>query len=65
MRRLTEDVTMVARCRVDSIHVLIKDSAVTDAQLRQSSSCPSWPCLFGCSIGRRSAIKKKIMNCIQ
>ena len=62
MRRLTEDVTMVARCRVDSIHVLIKDSALTDAQLRQYSSCP---CLFGCSIGRRSAIKKKIMNCIQ
>ena len=29
MRRLTTDVAMDAHCRVDSINVLIKDSAVT------------------------------------
>ena len=33
MRRMTTVVAMVARCRVDSVHVLTKDSAVTGAQL--------------------------------
>ena len=32
MRRLTAVVAMVARCQVDSIHVLTKDTAVTGAQ---------------------------------
>ena len=32
MRRLTTIVAIVARCRVDSINVLTKDSAVTGAQ---------------------------------
>ena len=40
------------------IHVLTKDSAVTDAQLCQYSSCLPWRCLFGCCNGRRSAIKQ-------
>ena len=43
MRRMTTVVTMVVRCRVDSINVLTKDSAVTDAQLCQYSSCLPWP----------------------
>ena len=38
MRRMTTVMAMVARCRVDSIHVLTKDSAVTGAQLYQYSS---------------------------
>ena len=42
----------------DSIHVLTKDSAVTGVQLCQYSSCLPWQCLFGCSNGRRSAIKQ-------
>ena len=29
MRRMTTDVAMVVLCRVDSLHVLTKDSAVT------------------------------------
>ena len=58
MRRLTTIVAMVARCRVDSIRVLTKDSAVTGAQLCQYSSCFPSQCLFGCSNGRRSAIKQ-------
>ena len=33
MMRLTTVVAMVARCRVDSLHVLTKDSAVTGAHL--------------------------------
>ena len=37
MRRLTTVVAMVVRCRVDSIHVLTKDSAVTGAQLCQNN----------------------------
>ena len=57
MRRLTTVVAMVVRCRVDSIHVLTKDSAVTGAQLCQYSSSLPWQCLLGCSNGRRSAIK--------
>ena len=43
MRRLTKIVAMVVRCRVDSINVLTKDSAVTGAQLSQNSSCLPWP----------------------
>ena len=58
MRQLTTVVAMVARCRVDSIHVLTKDSSVTGAQLCQYSSCLPWQCLFGCSNGRRSAIEQ-------
>ena len=49
MRRKTTDVAMVVRCRVDSVHVLTKDSAVTCAQLGQYSTCLPWQCLFGCS----------------
>ena len=56
MRRMTAVVAMVVRCRVYSIHVLTKDSAVTGEQLCQCSSCLPWQCLFGCSNGRRSAI---------
>ena len=55
---MTAVVAMVVRCWVDSIHVLTKDSAVTGAQLGQYSSCLAWQCLFGCSNGRRSAIKQ-------
>ena len=58
MRRLTTVVEIVARCRADSIHVLTKDSDVTGAQLCQNSSCLPSQCLFGCSNGRRSAIKQ-------
>ena len=59
MRRLTIVVEMVAIacCRVESVHVLTKDSAVTGAQLCQYSSCLLRQCLYGCSNGRRSAIK--------
>ena len=39
MGRMTTDVKMVARCRVDSVNILTKDSAVTGAQLCQHSSC--------------------------
>ena len=39
MRRMTTVVAMVARCRVDSLHVLTKDSVVTGAQLCQYGSC--------------------------
>ena len=39
MRRMTTVVAMVARCWVDSVHVLTWDSAVTGAQLCQYSSC--------------------------
>ena len=42
MRRMTTVVAMAALCRVDSIHVLTKDSAVTGAQLCQYSSCLPW-----------------------
>ena len=56
MRRITTVVAMVARCRVDSLHVLTM--IVTGAQLSQYSSCLPWQCLFGCSNGRRSAIKQ-------
>ena len=42
MTRMTTFVAMVARGRVDSLHVLTKDSAVTGAQLCQHSSvCPA------------------------
>ena len=56
MRRMTAVVAMVSRCRVYFINVLTKD--VNGAQLCQNSSCPPWQCLFGCSNGRRSAIKQ-------
>ena len=58
MRQMTTVVAKVARCRVYSIHVLTKDLAVTGEQLCQNSSCLPWQCLFGCSNGRRSAIKQ-------
>ena len=58
MRRVTAVDAMVARCRVYSIHVLTKYSAVTGAQLCQDSSCIPWQCLFGCSNGRRTVIKQ-------
>ena len=58
MRQLTTVVAMVARCRVDSIHVLIKDSAVTGAQLCHNGSCIPWQCRFGCSNGRQSDTKQ-------
>ena len=58
MRRMTTVVAMVACCRVDPIHVLTKDSAVTGAQFCQNRSCLLWQCLFGCSNGKRSAIKQ-------
>ena len=64
MRRLTTVVAMVACCRVDSIHVMTKDLAVTGVQLCQNSSYLPWQCLFGCSNGRWSAIKLK-MSCFQ
>ena len=56
MRRMTTVVAMVAHCRVDSLHALTKDSAVTGAQLFQYSSCLPWQCLFDCSNWRQSAI---------
>ena len=58
MRRMTTVMVMFARCRVDSLHVLTKNSAVTVALVCQYSSCHHWQCLFGCSNGRRSAIKQ-------
>ena len=58
MRRLATVVAIVARCRVDSINVLTKDSTVTGAQLCLNSSCLPWQCLFGSGNGRRSAIKE-------
>ena len=39
MRRIIAVVAMVARCRVNSFHVLTKASAVTGVQLCQYSSC--------------------------
>ena len=39
MRRMTIVVAKAVRSRVDSAHVLIKDLAVTGAQLCQYSSC--------------------------
>ena len=58
VRRMSTVVAMVARCRIDSLHVLTKDSAVTGAQLCQDSSRLPWQCLFGCCNGQRSAIKQ-------
>ena len=43
--------------RVDSVHLLIDDLAVTGAQLCQYSTCRPWQRLFRCYNGRRSAIK--------
>ena len=39
MRRMTTVVVMFARCRVDYLHVLTKDLAMTGAQLYQYGSC--------------------------
>ena len=58
MRRMNTVVAMVVRCRIDFLHVLTKDSAVTGAQLCQYSSCLPWQCLFNCSNGRRSVIRQ-------
>ena len=58
MGRMTTVMAMVASCLVDSVPVLIKDSAVIAAQLCQYSSCLPWQCLFGSSNGRRSVIKQ-------
>ena len=49
---------MVARCRVDSVYVLTKDSDMTGAQLYQYSSRLPRQCLYGCSIERLSAIEQ-------
>ena len=57
MRPLTAVLAMVVRIRVYSIHVLTKDLAVTGAQLCEYGSCLLSQGLFGCSNGRRSAIK--------
>ena len=57
MRLLTTVMVMAARCRVNSVHVLSMNSAVTNAQL-------CWYCLclrcqnLDCSNGRRSSIKQ-------
>ena len=56
MRRMTTVVPVVARCRVDFLHVLTKDLAVIGAQLCLHSLCLPWLCLFGCSNGRRRPI---------
>ena len=58
MMRMTTVVAMVVRCRVDSVHVLTKDSVVILVQLCQYSSCLPWHCLFGCSNGQQMAIKQ-------
>ena len=58
MKRMTTVVVMVARCRVDSVHVPTKDSAVTGKQLGQHSFCHRWQCLFGCVNGRWMAIEQ-------
>ena len=58
MKRMTTVVVMVVHCRIVSINVLTKDSAGTGAQLCQYRFCLPWQCLFGCSNGRRSAIKQ-------
>ena len=57
MMEMTTVVAMSARCRVDSVHVLTKDSAVTGAQLCQYCSRLPRQCLCGCSNWRRSTIK--------
>ena len=49
MRRITTVMAMVARCRVDSLHVLIK--AVTGAQLCKHSSCLPWRACSAVAMG--------------
>ena len=56
MRLINTVVAMVARCRVNSVNVQTKVTAVTGAQLCQDSTCLPWQCLFGCSNERLSAI---------
>ena len=58
MIRMTTVVALGARCRLDSIYVLTKDTAVIGAQSYQYSYCLPWQCLFGCSNGRRSAVEQ-------
>ena len=58
MRRMTIAVAMIARCRVDAVHVLTKDSPVTGTHLCQYGFCLPWQCLFGCSNGRWTANKQ-------
>ena len=58
MRRMTTVVAIVARCRVDSLHVLTKDSAMTGAQMCQYCSSLPRQCLFGSGNGLRSTIKQ-------
>ena len=42
IRRMATVVAMVVHCRVDSIHVLTKDLAMTGAQLCQYCSSLPW-----------------------
>ena len=57
MRRMTTVGATIAHHRVDSVHVLIKDSAVSGAELcLYGLNCAPWQCLFGCSNRRRSSI---------
>ena len=62
MRRMTTDAAMVARCRVDSLHVLTKDSAVTGAQLCQYGSCLPWQRLLQWAAVGHYAV---LMSCFQ
>ena len=50
MRRMTTVMAMIARCGVDTVYVLTKDSTVTGVQLYRHSSCLPWQSMFGCSI---------------
>ena len=56
MMRMTTEEAMDARCRVDSVHLLIDDLTVTGTQLCQDGTCRPWQRLFGCNNERRSAI---------
>ena len=58
MRWMTTVIAIVVRCRIVSVQVLTKDSAVTGAQLCQHSSCYPWQCLYGFSNGQRAAIRQ-------
>ena len=58
MRQMTTIVAIVLRCRVSSVNVLTKDTAVTGAQLCQYGSCLPWQYLLECCNGRWSAIKQ-------
>ena len=59
-------VAIVARCRVDSVLVLPKESAVTGAQMFQYSHRLPWQCLCGSINGRRSVGHQVVMmSCFQ